>query len=329
MPITLNPETLLRERYQIRQIIGRGGMGSIYLAEDARLPGRLCALKEVAQDPELPEASRLQGREQFYQEASVLARLDHPNLPKVSDYFSEGERDYLVMDYVPGDDLKTLMDQARREGRFLSSATVLDWAVQILDALEYLHHQDPPVIHRDIKPSNLKLTPSGLVKLVDFGLVKQMIPDEMTVTVIQGRGTAHYTPLEQYGGDTGHTEPRSDLYALGASLYHMLANQPPPEAKERFLHPEALRPIRQLNAEVPLGLERAILWAMALHPDDRPPDAAALRRSFSEGVPPHTGSPGRGPLDVWLLLRDLSATDQALAGVAAFLVLLALLGSFL
>src|SRR3970040_1931958 len=119
MPITLNPGTLLRERYEMRQIIGRGGMGSIYLEEDVRLPGRLCALKEVAQDPELPEASRLQGREQFYQEASVLARLDHPNLPKVSDYFSEGERDYLVMDYVPGDDLKTLMDQARGEGRVL------------------------------------------------------------------------------------------------------------------------------------------------------------------------------------------------------------------
>jgi eukaryotic-like serine/threonine-protein kinase len=329
MPITLDPGTLLRERYEIRQIIGRGGMGSIYLAEDVRLPGRLCALKEVAQDPELPEASRLQGREQFYQEASVLARLDHPNLPKVSDYFSEGERDYLVMDYVPGDDLKTLMDQARREGRFLPCATVLDWAVQILDALEYLHHQDPPVLHRDIKPSNLKLTPSGLVKLVDFGLVKQMIPDEMTVTVIQGRGTAHYTPLEQYGGDTGHTEPRSDLYALGASLYHMLGNQPPAEAKERFLHPEALRPIRQLNPEVPPGLERSILWALALHPDDRPPDAAALRRSFSEGVPQRSGTSGRAPQDVWIFLRELSATDQALAGVAAFLVLLALLGSFL
>ncbi|OGT27275.1 MAG: protein kinase [Gammaproteobacteria bacterium RBG_16_66_13] len=329
MPITLDPGTLLRERYEIRQIIGRGGMGSIYLAEDVRLPGRLCALKEVAQDPELPEASRLQGREQFYQEASVLARLDHPNLPKVSDYFSEGERDYLVMDYVPGDDLKTLMDQARREGRFLPSATVLDWAVQILDALEYLHHQDPPVLHRDIKPSNLKLTPSGLVKLVDFGLVKQMIPDEMTVTVIQGRGTAHYTPLEQYGGDTGHTEPRSDLYALGASLYHMLGNQPPAEAKERFLHPESLRPIRQLNPEVPLGLERAILWALALHPDERPPDAAALRRSFSEGVPQRSGTSGQAPQDVWILLRALSATDQALAGVAAFLILLALLGSFL
>src|SRR4030067_596070 len=144
MPITLEAGTLLRERYDVRQIIGRGGMGSIYLAEDARLPGRLCAVKEVQQDPDLPEYTRLQGREQFYQEASVLARLDHPNLPTASDYSPGGERDYLVMDFVPGEDLKTLMDQARRDGRFLPVPTVIDWGRPILDALEDLHHQAPP-----------------------------------------------------------------------------------------------------------------------------------------------------------------------------------------
>ncbi|HSB90197.1 MAG TPA: serine/threonine-protein kinase [Anaerolineales bacterium] len=327
MPVTLDPGTLLRERYAVRQIIGRGGMGSIYLAEDARLPGRLCALKEVEQDPELPEATRLQGREQFYQEASVLARLDHPNLPKVSDYFSEGARDYLVMDFVPGDDLKTLMDRARRDGHFLAVRDVVDWTGQILDALEYLHHQDPPVIHRDIKPSNLKVTPSGLVKLVDFGLVKQMIPDEMTVTVIQGRGTAIYTPLEQYGGDSGHTEPRSDLYALGATVYHLLTNHPPPEAKERFLHPATLQPVRALNPEVPLPLERAILWAMALHPDERPSDAADLRKALANDtfavvatIAERTG--------IAHLLDGLSREERALAAVAGVLLLAALLGTF-
>ncbi|HET7011331.1 MAG TPA: serine/threonine-protein kinase [Anaerolineales bacterium] len=328
MPATLETGTLVRERYHVRQIIGRGGMGSIYLAEDARLPGRLCAMKEVSQDPDLPEATRLQGREQFYREASVLARLDHPNLPKVSDYFSEGERDYLVMDYVPGDDLKALMDQARREGHFLPLPTVLDWAGQVLDALEYLHHQDPPVIHRDIKPSNLKLTPAGLVKLVDFGLVKQMIPDEMTVTVIQGRGTALYTPLEQYGGDSGHTQPRTDLYAFGASLYHMLSNQPPPEAKERFLHPEILRPIHELNPGVPAGIDRAVLWAMALHPDDRPADAAALREALESGGTLFSIPLVARDLPAWPAIRRLSSTDQILAAVGAFLILLALLGSF-
>ncbi len=329
MPVTLDTGTLLRERYSVRQIIGRGGMGSIYLAEDARLPGRLCALKEVQQDPELPEATRLQGREQFYQEASVLARLDHPNLPKVSDYFSEGERDYLVMDFVRGEDLKTLMDQARREGRFLPLSDVVDWARQILDALEYLHHQDPPVIHRDIKPSNLKVTPSGLIKLVDFGLVKQMIPDEMTVTVIQGRGTAIYTPLEQYGGDSGHTEPRTDLYALGATLYHMLTNHAPPEAKERFLHPEALQPPRALNPLVPPHVERAVLWAMALHPDERPVDAADLRKAItSDSLLPGDFIEKPRQL-VRVLLGDLGREERTLALAAGALLLLALLGSFL
>jgi serine/threonine-protein kinase len=329
MPITLEAGTLLRERYDVRQIIGRGGMGSIYLAEDARLPGRLCAVKEVQQDPDLPENTRLQGREQFYQEASVLARLDHPNLPKVSDYFSDGERDYLVMDFVPGDDLKALMDQARRDGRFLPVPSVINWGGQILDALHYLHHQEPPVIHRDIKPSNLKVTPSGLIKLVDFGLVKQMLPDEMTVTVIQGRGTAIYTPLEQYGGDSGHTEPRSDLYSFGATLYHMLTNQPPAEAKERFLHPEVLQAPRVLNPAVPSPVERAVLWAMALHPDDRPSDALTLRTALSaEAFPfqiPHTGVNGR--LHIPFIDR-LDREEQTLAAAVAALFLVALFGSF-
>ena len=138
------------------------------------------------------------------------------------------------MDYIPGEDLKKLLDQARQKGELLPQNEVLNWADQLLSAIEYLHRQDPPVIHRDIKPSNLKLTPSGVLKLVDFGLVKQMVPDEMTVTVIQGRGTALYTPLEQYGGDTGHTDARTDIYSLGATLYHLLTNQPPLEAKQRF-----------------------------------------------------------------------------------------------
>jgi serine/threonine-protein kinase len=223
----IEPGFLLKERYIIRKVIGRGGMGSIFLSEDNRLPGRLCAIKEVEHGPDLSDSLRSQGRDQFYREASVLARLDHPNLPKVSDYFSEDEHDYLVMDFVPGNDLKTLMDESRRRNKLLDIQDVMQWATQLLDALEYLHCQEPPVIHRDIKPSNLKVTPSGLIKLVDFGLVKQMAPDEMTITVIQGRGTAHYTPLEQYGGDTGHTDPRSDIYSFGATLYHLLTNTPP------------------------------------------------------------------------------------------------------
>jgi serine/threonine-protein kinase len=280
----IEPGQLLRERYIIREIIGRGGMGSIFLAEDNRLPGRLCALKQVRHDQDIPENLRVQTREQFYREASVLARLDHPNLPKVSDYFSLSDCDYLVMDFIPGDDLKVLMDRARRSGKFLDQDDVLQWAAQICDALDYLHNQEPPVIHRDIKPSNLKLTPNRLVKLVDFGLVKQMAPEELTITVIQGRGTALYTPLEQYGGDAGHTDTRSDIYALGATLYHMLTNQPPIEAKHRFLRPDELQSIREFNATVDPHVEEAILWAMTLHPDQRPQDIRTLQNALFGGV---------------------------------------------
>lgn len=327
MPIALEPGQVVKERYVIRQTIGRGGMGSIYLAEDNRLPGRLCALKEVQQDPELPEPMRAQGREQFYREASVLARLDHPNLPKVSDYFTEEGRDYLVMDYVPGQDLKALNDGARRKGQNLSQSEIMAWASQLTDALEYLHGQDPPVIHRDIKPSNLKLTPSGLLKLVDFGLVKQMVPDEMTMTVIQGRGTAVYTPLEQYGGDTGHTSPRSDIYSLGATLYHLLTGHAPPEAKERFLKPHILLPPRALNPAVDPQVDAAVMWALALHPDQRPEDVAAFRRALMGGqfVP---------ALEVKLAeisrIQDQwlpNTVDRALAGFALFLLALGFLAA--
>ena len=235
MPVPLKAKEVLRGRYQINHIIGQGGMGSIYLADDLRLEGRQCALKEVEHDRSLTPEMLREAREQFLREATVLARLDHPNMPKVSDFFSIGNRDYLVMDFVPGKDLRTLMFEARHANSFLAEADVLNWANQLADALTYLHSQSPSILHRDIKPSNLKLTPSGLLKLVDFGLVKLLAPGEVTVTILQGQGTAIYTPLEQYGGDSGHTEIRSDIYAFGATLYHLLTNQPPAGARERFL----------------------------------------------------------------------------------------------
>ncbi|MBL8045400.1 MAG: serine/threonine protein kinase [Anaerolineales bacterium] len=267
----------LKGRYKILRSIGQGGMGCIYQAEDVRLEGRLCAVKEVQTDPNLPPRTQQQARDQFYREASVLARLDHPNLPKVSDFFSDSDRDYLVMDYVPGRDLKEIMDEARQSGRFLAETEVLSWANQLMAALEYLHAQEPPIVHRDIKPSNLKLTPSGLLKLVDFGLVKLLAPDERTVTVVQGLGTIFYTPLEQYGGDTGNTDARADIYAFGATLYHLLTNEPPAEAKQRFLNPNVLKLPRTINTTVSGRVEKAMLWAMALHPNERPPSIAALR----------------------------------------------------
>ncbi len=302
-------------------------MGSLYLADDNRLEGRRCAIKEVQQDSELPSAVLEQARAQFYREASVLAQLDHPTLPKVSDYFSDDDRDYLVMDYVPGDDLKTLMDQARRKGEFLQIDDLLSWGKQLADALVYLHNQDPPVIHRDIKPSNLKLNQQGLIKLVDFGLVKQLVPDELTITVIQGRGTALYTPLEQYGGDSGHTDKRSDIYAFGATFYHLLTNTPPPEAKQRFLMPESLLPPREINPSIPRSLEQLILNAMALHPDGRPDDMLALQDVRLRGRPVDLTI----NVDRLSQAKDLfrSPTDRFFLGAVMALALLAIVTSFL
>ena len=277
MPLSLMNGETLRERYIVREQIGQGGTGNIYLAEDIRLQGRLCALKEVEHNQVLPSEVLTQARDQFFREASVLARLDHPNLPKVSDFFSEGPRDYLVMDYIPGKDLRQIMQDARRSNTFLSEKEVLNWATQIAEALSYLHHQDPPIVHRDIKPSNIKLMPSGLVKLVDFGLVKIMAPGEVTITVIQGQGTALYTPLEQYGGDDTHTDAKADIFSFGATLYHLLTNEPPAEARKRFLNSRNLTPPIDINPRLSPHVERAVLWAMSLHPDDRPADVLIFR----------------------------------------------------
>jgi serine/threonine-protein kinase len=324
MPTPLKSGEVLRNRYKITRIIGQGGMGSIYLADDLRLEGRLCALKEVEHDRSVPVEMLKQAREQFLREATVLARLDHPNLPKVSDFFSIGGRDYLVMDFVPGKDLRTLMVEAQQRGTFLTEREVLGWANQLADALIYLHNQNPPILHRDIKPSNLKLTPNGILKLVDFGLVKILASDEMTITILQGRGTALYTPLEQYGGESGHTDGRSDVYAFGATLYHLLTNTRPVEAREQFLRPESLTPPRQLNTDISLRTERAILWAMSLHPEDRPQDVEAFRQAllgdWNPVIRPRAPLPGPSLIDL-----VASPTDLALIWAAAALVLLSLI----
>ena len=328
MSFPLKHGEVLRGRYQVRERIGQGGMGSIYLSEDLRLSGRLCALKEVLYDRNLPDKILQQAREQFFREATVLARLDHPNLPKVSDFFSSGQRDYLVMDYVPGNDLRTLMLEARRKQTFLPEKDVLNWANQLADALAFMHGQEPSIVHRDIKPSNLKLTPNGLLKLVDFGLVKILAPEEVTITVIQGQGTALYTPLEQYGGDGLHTDIRADIYAFGATFYHLLTNEPPADARKRFLQPESLLPIRQINSSVSSRTDRAILWAMSLHPDQRPDSIESLRHSLlGYNDPPTipTVFSRSQPKSDSLWNTITSPPDSILVWIAAGLLLLSLI----
>lgn len=328
MPHSLQNGETLRDRYKIREQIGQGGTGNIYLAEDTRLQGRLCALKEVEHNQVLPNELLNQAREQFFREASVLARLDHPNLPKVSDYFSILTRDYLVMDYVPGKDMRQLMQDARRHQTFLSEKEVMRWAMQIADALNYLHQQDPPIIHRDIKPSNIKITPSGLVKLVDFGLVKIMAPDEVTITVIHGQGTALYTPLEQYGGDDTHTDARADIFSFGATLYHLLTNEPPAEVRKRFLNPRSLVPPRDINPRLSLQVEKAILWAMSLHPDDRPTNVTIFRDALiGKRESPQIATADRFGFEVPQF--NIVTQEQVVGYVAAGLFLLGLVTTLL
>jgi serine/threonine-protein kinase len=326
MPVPLKPGIILRNRYKVRKIIGQGGMGSVYLADDLRLEGRLCAIKEVRIDENLTENLLKQSRDQFLREATILARLDHPSLPKVSDFFSGDESDFLVMDFVPGEDLRNILMNAKREGEFLQEQVVLSWARQLADALIYLHSQDPPILHRDIKPSNMKITPNGQLKLVDFGLVKLMAPEEMTITILQGRGTAVYTPLEQYGGDNGHTDVRSDIYAFGATLYHLITGEPPKEARDRFLNPSDLVPVQQINHSVSSRTQRAVLWAMNLHPADRPNSVEIFREALLGDWNP-ANIPG--PSLPTPKLEDVfgSPIERALAVAAAALLLISLIAT--
>lgn len=319
----LPPGTILRERYEILELIGQGGMGAVYRASDLRLTGRLCAVKEILPGLVAYQEELASYQAQFYQEASTLAQLDHPNLPKVSDYFSQENREYLLMDYVPGKDLKELMDDARSQGEFLPEEEVMEWARQLCDALGYLHTRTPVILHRDIKPSNIKLTPSGHIKLVDFGLVKVVEPDEnRTVTVVQGRGTVQYTPLEQYGGDGGHTDVRTDIYALGATLYHLLTLRAPMDARQRFLHPGSLALPRTINPAISATTERAIVAAMAMHPDDRPAsveDFSDLLFSTHDTVT--TGGVYQEVEPTW---GEALLANRILVAAAALLLLLAL-----
>ena len=265
----------IHNRYYILGPLGQGGMGAVYLAEDHSL-GRRCAIKENVPDPKASFQALAQMRQQFQAEASILAKLDHPNLPKVHDFFSIGGNEYIVMEYVEGENLHSL--QEREEGP-LQEQMVLGWANQILDALAYLHGQQPhPIIHRDIKPANIILTPQGKVSLVDFGLVKLLDPSNpRTATVMKGMGTAEYAPLEQYAGGVGHTDARTDIYSLGGTLYHLLTGEPPLDVHQRLLDPGRMPSPRQLNPLLSVSTDGALMKALEIHPNQRFSSVIAMR----------------------------------------------------
>ena len=246
--------TIINNRYRIVRILGQGGFGAVYRAWDINL-NQARALK-------INLETSLEAQRQFQREASTLASLSHPSLPRVTDYFFvEGLGQFLIMDYVDGEDLETILAS---EGQF-APEQALSITIQVANALAYLHQQNPPIIHRDIKPANIRITPDGKVFLVDFGLVK--IYDQTLRTTIGARAvTPGYSPPEQYG--QGATDTRTDVYALAATLYTMLTGQEPQESVQRIVE-DKLRPLTQLNSAVSRPMSVALLQAMSLNPSQR------------------------------------------------------------
>ena len=281
----LNPGDVLKGVYEVKRVVGAGGNGAVYLVRDGSAASVERALKESG------DAAH---REQFALESEVLRPLMHPNLPRVYVHFSEGEHDYMLMDFVPGLSLgEVLSDRGANGQPPLDEHVVIGYAIQICRALEYLHSREPhPVIHRDIKPDNIRITPHGELKLVDFGLVKRL--DEANpATLFQAQGlTPVYASPEQWGIIADyHTGPRSDIYSLAATLYHLLSGQNPLSALDRAIGvgsgdraSDPLVPLRQINPAITVHTERSVLKAMAYMPDDRYATARELRAALSLGT---------------------------------------------
>ncbi len=266
---------VLHERFRIIRLLGKGGMGAVYYAHDPVL-NRYIAIKQLQPLPADAEHATEQMRKQFLREAQILASLHHPNLPRVTDYFIDDDLHYLVMDYIEGQSLHDML-LTNRQG--FSEDLVLEWADQLLSALEYIHANN--VIHRDIKPANIRRTTDGRIFLVDFGLVKPYsLNDPRTMTMFHGIGTPEYAPPEQY--DPGvHTDQRSDIYALGATLYHLLTGQAPLSVTRRISEPAAFCSPRLTRPEISPDVERVILRAMEIEREKRFASATDMRAALN------------------------------------------------
>jgi serine/threonine protein kinase len=264
--MTLERGALLHRRYRIVEILGQGGMGSVYRAVDENL-GVDVAVKENLFTTD--EYAR-----QFRLEAVILANLRHPNLPRVTDHFVIGDQgQYLVMDYIEGEDLRQRME---RMGNITEDEAVLIGAA-LCDALAYLHTRKPPILHRDIKPGNVKITPDGHIFLVDFGLAKVLHGSQATTTGARAM-TPGYSPPEQYG--TARTDPRTDIYSLGATLYAALSGIIPEDGLARAMDNTQLTPLRKRNSKVSRRFAASIEKAMGIDPADRFQNAEEFKRSL-------------------------------------------------
>ena len=275
----LKPGTILQDRYVIVDMLAEGGMGEVYRAEYTNLRGRYVAVKASKID-----SSNELLRRQFEKEAVLLFDLKHGALPKVFDLFADERGQFLVMEFIDGRDLARVLED---RGGPIDLATAMHWADQLLDALEYLHERNPPVVHRDIKPQNIKLTVDGRVVLLDFGLAKSTGSlHTMTTKSVHGH-TPEYAPIEQVHGEG--TDERSDIYSLAATLYTLLAYRPPARAPMRASaalegRPDPLVPLPQLNASVPVAVWEVIQWGMALMREKRPNTARAMRKALHDSL---------------------------------------------
>jgi serine/threonine-protein kinase len=323
----LAPDSTLQDgRYSIVRTLGAGGMGAVYLARDRNLSGLMVAVKENFDTSQAAQ-------DQFHREAMTLARLRHPNLPQVSDHFIESSGcQYLVMDYVEGKDLTQVLD----ERGLLPEAEVLGWISQVFDALHYMHSwsdtgnsRTTPIIHRDIKPGNIKLTSSGQVVLVDFGIVKVQT-DAFSGTAVRAASSG-YSPIEQY---TGGTTVRSDIYATGATLYHLLTGLIPPASPDIAAGTPLLSP-RKLNPAISATTEAVILQAMRIPAGERFQSILEMRQALagamSQVLCPNCGSPNKAGAHFCIhcghALLSTAPGAPSFLRVALFCILGALIGS--
>ncbi|MBI5304585.1 MAG: serine/threonine protein kinase [Chloroflexi bacterium] len=269
-----------KHEYLIQRQIARGGMSAIYQAEDLT-DQRVVAIKEACLDAACSN-NIAAIRARLLHEMDVLAPLDHRNIPKVYEHFAYDNNAYLVMDYIAGNTIRQIEEHARTHAYLLEEARVLGWAIQILDTLTYLHERPKPIIHRDIKPENLILAPDGRVVLIDFGLMKQVESQLESGPLIHAVGTVEFAPPEQYADSGNVTDQRTDIYALGATMYYLLAGRLPPRAVERMLPTSInislkLPSLRKINPTVSSQMERAIFKAMEIDPENRYASARAMR----------------------------------------------------